>query len=108
MIAALIIVPVGALQAGGALLSPALLPLGLSVALFSTALPFTLELYAMPRIPARTFAVFTSLEPAMGAMTGFLLLHERLAPAQLLGLAAVILAAAGAGWSSGGERTRRR
>jgi len=105
-IAALVIVPFGAAHAGTALLSPALLPLGLAVALFATALPFSLELYAMPRIPARTFAVFTSLEPGLGALSGLVLLHERLGATQICGLAAVIAAAAGAGWSSAAKRPR--
>ena len=99
-IAALFVAPVGIAHAGASLLSPAALPLGLVVAVFATALPFTLELYAMPRMPARTFAIFTSLEPGFGALSGLFLLHERMAPAQVTGLAAVIAAAAGAAWSA--------
>lgn len=98
-IAAVIVLPLGAAHAGAAMLTPALLPLALVVALFSTVIPFSLELYAMARIPARTFAVFTSLEPAFGALSGFVLLHERLALSQVAGIAAVISAAAGAAWS---------
>ncbi|PZQ64823.1 MAG: EamA family transporter [Phenylobacterium zucineum] len=100
-IAALIIVPVGIAKAGlPALLDPSLLPLALVVAVVSTAIPFTLEMYALPRIPARTFAVLTSLEPAFGALSGLVLLHEALRPEQVLGVAAVIAAAAGAAWTS--------
>jgi inner membrane transporter RhtA len=100
-IATLVVVPVGVQHAGlTALLQPALLPLALLVALVSTAIPFSLEMYALPRMPARTFAVLTSLEPAFGALSGLLLLHERLAPAQLIGICAVMAAAAGAAWSS--------
>lgn len=100
-IATLVVVPVGVQHAGlAALLQPALLPLALLVALVSTAIPFSLEMYALPRMPARTFAVLTSLEPAFGAMAGLVLLHERLAPAQLAGICAVMAAAAGAAWSS--------
>jgi inner membrane transporter RhtA len=100
-IATLVVVPVGVQHAGlAALLQPSLLPLALLVALISTAIPFSLEMYALPRMPARTFAVLTSLEPAFGALAGLLLLHERLAPAQLAGVCAVMAAAAGAAWSS--------
>ena len=100
-IATVMVVPVGVQHAGlEALLQPQLLPLALVVALISTAIPFTLEMYALPRMPARTFAVLTSLEPAFGALAGLLLLHERLAPAQLAGVLAVMAAAAGAAWSS--------
>jgi len=100
-IATLVVAPVGAHHAGlPALLDPRLLPLALLVALISTAIPFSLEMYALPRMPARTFAVLTSLEPAFGALAGLILLHERLAPAQLTGVLAVMAAAAGAAWSS--------
>jgi inner membrane transporter RhtA len=102
-VAAVLILPVGIVHAGGGLLDLRLIPLALAVALFSTAIPFSLELYAMPRLPARTFSVFASLEPALGALSGFVLLHEALSPAQLVGLAAVIAAAAGAAWSTTAE-----
>jgi inner membrane transporter RhtA len=99
-IAALIVLPFGIAQGGSAILTPALLPLAALVALFSTVIPFRLELFAMGRMPSRTFAVLTSLEPAFGAVSGLVLLHERLAAGQALGIAAVIAAAGGAAWSS--------
>lgn len=100
-IAGLLILPVGISHAGVALLSPALIPMALLVALFSTAIPFLLEFYAMPRMPARTFAVLMSTEPAFGVLSGFVLLHEMLSVAQTGGVALVVAAAAGAAWSSG-------
>ena len=66
----------------------------------AAALPFSLELYALPRLPARTFAVFTSLEPAFGVASGAMLLREHLSLGQVAGVAAVIVAAGGAAWSS--------
>lgn len=99
-LAAIIVLPVGVQHAGVALLDPTILPLALVVALISTAIPFSLEMYALPRLPARTFAVLTSLEPAFGALFGLMILSEALAPAQLAGVAAVMAAAAGAAWSS--------
>ncbi len=102
-IAGLIALPVGAMAAGPALFSPALLPLALLVALISTAIPFSLEVYALTRMPARTFAVLTSIEPAFGVLSGFFLLHENLAPLQVAGVAAVMIAAGGATWSSANE-----
>jgi inner membrane transporter RhtA len=102
-IAAVILLPVGIVHAGAALFDPALLPLALGVGLLSGALPFALELYAMPRLPARTFATYTSLEPAFSVLVGLIVLHERLAPIQLAGVTAVIAAAAGATWSSAGR-----
>ena len=97
-VAAIIVLPFGVVHAGVALLNPAIWPTVLLVALFSTALPFTLELYAMPRMPARTFAVLMSLEPAFGALSGLFLLHEHLAVLQIVGVVCVIAAAGGATW----------
>jgi inner membrane transporter RhtA len=73
------------------------------VALFSTAIPFSLEFYALPRMPARTFAVLMSLEPAFGVLSGLIILNEMLAAEQMAGVATVIVAAAGAAWSGAGE-----
>ena len=100
-IAAVLVLPLGVAQAGSAMFTPALLPLALAVALFSTVIPFSLELFAMARMPSRTFAVLTSLEPAFGALSGLVLLQEKLAISQVAGIAAVIAAAAGAAWSAG-------
>jgi inner membrane transporter RhtA len=105
-IAAVLVFPVGLLHAGGDLFAPALITMALLVALFSTAIPFSLDLYALPRMPARSYAVFMSLEPAFGVLSGLVILHERLSGAQISGVAAVITAAAGAAWSSAGQRSR--
>ncbi len=99
-IAAIVMLPVGVQHAGLSLFSPALIPMALLVALFSTAIPFSLEFYAMPRMPARTFAVFMSFEPAFGVLSGLVILHEQLTEPQIAGVAVVIVAAAGAAWSS--------
>lgn len=95
-IAALVILPLGFLHAGMALFAPELIPLALLVALFSAAIPFSLEFFAMPRMPPRVFAVFMSIEPAFGVLFGFLILHENLTTVQIAGIAMVIIAAAGA------------
>jgi inner membrane transporter RhtA len=99
------VLPLGVLQAGATLLSPSLLPMALLVALLSTAIPFSLELYALPRLPARTFATFTSLEPAFGVASGWVLLNQHLALSQIAGVAVVITAAGGAAWSSASRPT---
>lgn len=105
-VAGLLVMPLGVHHAGISLFSPALIPTALLVALFSTVIPFSLELYALERMPARTFAVYMSLEPAFGVLSGLLILHERLAGVQIFGVAVVIVAAAGAAWSSAREKTR--
>ena len=105
-IAAILVFPVGLLHAGGELFAPALIPMALLVALFSTAIPFSLDLYALPRMPARSYAVFMSLEPAFGVLSGLIILQERLSGVQIGGVAAVIIAAAGAAWSSADQKLR--
>ncbi len=99
-IAAIVIIPLGLLHAGRTLFSPDLIPLALLVALFSAAIPFSLEFFAMPRMPPRVFAVFMSIEPAFGVLFGFLILHENLTLVQMAGIAMVIAAAAGSAASA--------
>lgn len=94
-IAALLALPFGVAHAGSALLSPALLPYALGVAVLSSALPYTLEMIALTRLPTRTFSTLMSLEPAVAAVTGVIFLQERLSLLQWLAIAAIILAAAG-------------
>jgi inner membrane transporter RhtA len=98
-VGALVVLPVGALPALPALASPALLGTAVAVAVLSSALPYTLEMLALTRLPARVMGVSMSLEPAVAALTGWLALGERLAPAQQLAIAAVMAASAGAALS---------
>jgi inner membrane transporter RhtA len=105
-LAAILILPVGIAHAGAELVSPRLLPLALTVAVLSTALPFSLEFYAMARMPPRVFATLSAVEPAFGVLFGLVLLHERLSPAQMAGVAAVIAAAAGAAWADTPRKAR--
>lgn len=95
LIGALLVVPVGAAHAGGALLSPALLPYALGVAVLSSALPYSLEMVALTRLPARTFSTLLSLEPAIAAVAGAALLDQRLSLLQWLAIIAIIVAATG-------------
>lgn len=96
LIAALFIAPIGVIHAGPALLDIALLPAALGVAILSTALPYSLEMIALTRMPAKTFGTLASIEPAFGALSGLLFLHENLSLTQWLAIAAIILASAGA------------
>ncbi|WP_292032646.1 MULTISPECIES: EamA family transporter [unclassified Brevundimonas] len=94
--AALVILPFGVSTAGAALLAPSILLLGLGVALVSSALPYSLEMIALRHIPKRTFGVLLSVEPAIGAVAGLVLLHEQLSPMQWLAIACIIAASIGA------------
>lgn len=95
-IAAIIAVPWGIAHAGSALLAPDLLPIGLGVAVLSMALPYSLEMMALTRLPTSTFGMLMSLEPALAAICGLLFLHEHLSGLQWLAIAAIIVASAGA------------
>lgn len=90
--ASLFIVPIGAHYAGSALLSPFVLAAGLAVAVLSSAAPYTLEMIALRRLPRRVFGILVSSSPAVAALAGFVVLGERLAPGQWIGIALVILA----------------
>ncbi|WEJ23511.1 threonine/homoserine exporter RhtA [Pseudomonas sp. SD17-1] len=96
MVAALFVAPIGIVHAGSALLNPALLPVAIGVAILSTALPYSLEMVALTRLPARTFGTLMSIEPAFGALSGLLFLNEVLSMAQWLAIAAIIAASVGA------------
>lgn len=94
-IAALVVVPVGVWHDGGRLLNPALLVPALGIALMSSALPYCIEMFALQHIPVRSFGILMSLEPALGALSGLLLLGEHLDLRQWIAVAAVILASLG-------------
>lgn len=92
---ALLVMPFGVAHAGAALLSPSLLPYAVGVALLSSALPYSLEMVALTRLPARTFSTLLSLEPAIAALAGVVLLSEHLSALQWLAIVAITVAAAG-------------
>lgn len=96
VVAALLVFPVGLWQNGAALFSLDLLPVALGVAVLSSALPYSLEMIALTRLPARTFSVLMSMEPAIAALSGLLFLSERLSTGQWLAIGAIIVASAGA------------
>ena len=90
-----LLVPFGVADAGAALLDPRLLAAGLGVALLSSAVPYSLELEALRRLPARVFGVLMSLEPAVGALLGFVVLGEMLGLRAIVAIALVVTASAG-------------
>ncbi|MCT4710884.1 threonine/homoserine exporter RhtA [Enterobacteriaceae bacterium H11S18] len=95
LIAAIVFVPIGAWEAGSALWHWSLLPLGLGVAILSTALPYSLEMIALTRIPTRTFGTLMSMEPGLAALSGMLFLGEHLTLVQWLALLSIIAASIG-------------
>ena len=95
VIAALIFVPIGAAQAGVKLFSLSLLPAGCAMALLSSALPYSFEVFAMPKLPTRTVGVLMSLAPALGALLGLAFLGETLTRHQWAGILGIVAASAG-------------
>jgi inner membrane transporter RhtA len=95
LIGACMIVPIGIAHSGAQLFAPAILPLAAGVAVLSSALPYSLEMFAMPRIPTRTFGVLMSLNPALGALSGLIFLSESLTLIQWAAIASIVVASAG-------------
>jgi inner membrane transporter RhtA len=96
IIAAFLIAPVGIMHAGAALIMPSLLPTAIVVGILSSAVPYTLEMFALRRLPTHTFGILMSLEPALGAVIGFLLMQEALAPLHIAAIGVIVLASGGA------------
>jgi len=95
-VGALLALPFGIFDAGSALLRPELLAFGLAVAVLSSTIPYALELLALRRLPASTFAILMSLGPVTASLAGFFLLQQHLAWLEILGIALVIVASIGA------------
>ena len=96
LVAAVVIVPVGVTAGRGALLRPGILATGLAIGLLSSIIPYTLELEALRRVPARVFGIWMSLEPAVAALVGLVMLGEALAVSEWAAIVCVMVACAGA------------
>lgn len=96
VVGAALALPVGAASAGATLVRPGVAAAGLAVGVLSSAVPYSLDLLALRRLPTTVFGVLTSLNPAVAALAGFVVLGDRLSPAALAGLAGVVIASAGA------------
>lgn len=95
LIAAIIFVPVGMAQATESIWQWSVMPIGLAVAILSTALPYSLEMIALTRLPTRIFGTLMSMEPALAALSGMVFLGETLTFAQTLALCSIIAASMG-------------
>ncbi|EGX59782.1 integral membrane protein [Streptomyces zinciresistens K42] len=107
-VGAVLFLPLGLAESGAKLLDPVTLALGAAVAVLSSVLPYTLELLALRRMPAATFAVLMSLEPAVAAGAGFLILDQALSAVQALAIALVVVASMGAVRTQVGRSRARR
>jgi len=95
LIAAIIFVPLGMAQATESIWQWTILPVGLAVAILSTALPYSLEMIALTRLPTRIFGTLMSMEPALAAISGMVFLGETLTFTQTLALCSIIAASMG-------------
>lgn len=109
LFAGLVIVPFGLVMNGSLIFVPNffrdLFPVALSIAVLSSALPYSLEMMAMKNLPSNTFGILMSMEPAIASLMGFLFLRERLSLLQSLGIACIVFASAGTTYSASKNRS---
>ncbi|HTW03118.1 MAG TPA: EamA family transporter [Streptosporangiaceae bacterium] len=104
VVSAAVVTPAAVVSGGGArgsLLRPGVIGIGVAVGLLSSVIPYRLELEALRRLPARIFSIWMSLEPAIAALTGLVLLGEALAAREWAAIGCVIVACAGAARGGG-------
>ena len=100
LVATVPLAPVGIASGGGELLVPWILLVGAAVGVLSSAIPYTLELEALRRLPVGVFGVLMSMEPAVAALAGFVVLGEELATRELAAILLVVAASAGAAYGA--------
>jgi inner membrane transporter RhtA len=103
IVAAIVVTGPSVAEAGGTLLHPTVLATGIAIGLLSSVIPYRLELEALRRVPAGLFGIWMSMEPAVAALVGLVLLSEALGARQWLAIALVIIACAGAARSAAGS-----
>ncbi|MGK2954227.1 MAG: EamA family transporter [Solirubrobacterales bacterium] len=99
-IAAVLTAPTGIADGGMELLDPTIILIGIGVGILSSAIPFSLEIEAMRRLPSNVFGVMMSIEPGVAAIVGFILLGQGVVPTEIAAIGLVVVASAGAIWSS--------
>jgi inner membrane transporter RhtA len=107
LVAALLVTPVGISVAGSSLLNPEWMLAGLGIALLSSAIPYSLEMYSLKHLPKQTFSILLSLEPAVGALAGWLVLSEQLSTQQLGAIGLIMAASMGSAMTAGQRVTEK-
>ena len=105
VVAAIVASPLGVWEAGNTLLSPPVLMTGLVIAALSSALPYSLEMFALYRLPAHVFGILVSTAPAVAALAGFAVLGERLQANQWIAICLIMVAVGGSTLSSKSSRS---
>ena len=96
LVAAALVVPLGVIDAGPRIVDPETLPFGIAVAIFSGALPYSLEMIALRGLSTKAFGTLMSFEPAIAAVAGVVLLHEVLTPTHWVAIVCIVAASVGA------------
>jgi inner membrane transporter RhtA len=96
LLGAIVITPAAVISAGGSLIKPSVLAAGLAIALLSSVIPYRFEIEALRRVSARVFGISMSLEPAVAALAGVVLLSQALSMPQWIAIGCVVVASAGA------------
>jgi inner membrane transporter RhtA len=99
-VAALVVIPVGVAHSGDALLSLSVLGVGLGVAVVSSAIPISLEMVALKRLPPQAFGIMISMEPAVAAVLALGLLDEHLTLVQWLAIGLIVTASMGSAFTA--------
>ena len=100
-VGSVLVAPVAVISGGRALLKPAVLGAGLVIGLLSSVIPYRFELETLRRVPARVFGIWMSLEPAVAALVGVVLLSQALSVPQWIAISCVVVASAGAALGEG-------
>lgn len=96
----LLVLPIGVSHAGAELLNPFILIVGLLVAIWSSALPHSLQMLALRDLPTRTFSILLCLEPAVAALAAKIILNEELTDIQILAIGSIFIASLGSALTS--------
>ena len=101
LVAAVVVTPFGIGVAGTSLLNVEWMLIGLGIALLSSAIPYSFEMYSLKHLPKQTFSILLSLEPAVGALAGWLVLAEQLSTQQLCAIGLIMAASMGSAMTAG-------
>lgn len=95
IVAAVLTLPFGVVSGGSELLDPTMLAAGAAVAVLSSVIPYSLEMWALRSLAKKVFAVLIALEPAAAALAGVLVIGQTLDAFTLVAIALVVTAGVG-------------
>jgi threonine/homoserine efflux transporter RhtA len=96
VVSAVLVTPPAVVAGGRAMFRPAVLVTGAAIGVLSSVIPYRLELESLRRMPMRLFGVWMSMEPAVAALVGLIMLGQHLSIAEWVAICCVMVACAGA------------